>query len=163
VVTGLTLRRLGRQVVEALGAGVLGVLLGQAVTWSVRTWGSEELVDALAVRLNGEFAVNIPAYIAGVGAMLTVAGPRTRRRVVAWSWNLLWVALGITLITGQISLPGLLVVVLVGRVAGFAVRYVAGARTERAYGADLVAGLRRAGFEPRRVVRVRDLGESRSE
>lgn len=154
VLIELSVRRLGRQVLEALAAGVAGLLLCAFVTWLVITWGSDELVAGLSVRLRGELTLTIPPYVAAVSGLLTAAGPRTRRRTVQWSWNLLWVGLGVVLITGQVSLPGAIIALLLGRVAGLAVRYLSGVQSERAYGAALVDGIRRAGFEPVRLVRV---------
>jgi uncharacterized membrane protein YbhN (UPF0104 family) len=46
--------------------------------------------------------------------------------------------------------------------AGDGVRYLSGVRSERAYGADLVAGVRRAGFDPTYLVRVRDVADPSS-
>jgi uncharacterized protein (TIRG00374 family) len=48
------------------------------------------------------------------------------------------------------------VALLIGRVVGLATRYVSGVQSERAYGRALVAGVRRAGFDPARLTRVAD-------
>ena len=153
----LSARRLWRQVLEVLVAGALGLVLGAMTLWLIRTWGSTELVESLSVRRNGSTAVVIPSYVAAITAMLTVAGPRTRRRTVRWSWNLLWVALGTVAITGQVALLAVVVALLLGRAGGSGVRYLSGVRSERAYGADLVRGVRQAGFAPVRLVRVHDV------
>lgn len=151
----LALRRLGRQVLETLVAGAAALLVALALTWGIREWGANSLVAPLSVWVRGEYVLTLPSYVAGVAAMLTVAGPRTRRRTVSWSWNLLWVALVVALITGELALPGALTALLVGRLTGLAVRYASGVASERAYGPSLLAGVRRAGFEPHRLVRVR--------
>jgi glycosyltransferase 2 family protein len=154
VLTELAIRRLGRQVLEALAAAVLGLLLAVATLWLVRTWGSTALVSSLTVVIDDKRDLAVPALLSAIAGLLTAAGTRARRRTVRWSWNLLWIVLGISLITGQISLPGAVITVLLGRVAGLAVRFAAGVYSERAYGAELVAGIRRAGFQPVRLVRV---------
>jgi uncharacterized membrane protein YbhN (UPF0104 family)/tRNA A-37 threonylcarbamoyl transferase component Bud32 len=156
VLVELAVRRLGRQMVEASVAAVAAVLVTAAVAWLVRTLGSEQLVDGLSVRLAGELTVTLPGYIALIAALLTTTGPRTRRRTVAWSWNLVWIAVGIMVITAGVSLPGVAVALLLGRATGQAVRYLSGVRTERAYGTSLVAGVRRAGYRPVSLVRVPD-------
>ncbi|UZN03182.1 lysylphosphatidylglycerol synthase transmembrane domain-containing protein [Cellulomonas sp. S1-8] len=158
VLTELALRRLGRQLLQAVVAAVVAMLLVAALYWTFGTFGSDELVQGLSVRLGGEWTLTIPEYTAMLAALLTVAGPRGRRRTVALSWNLLWVTTGVVLITAAVSLPGLGLALLVGRVAGLAVRYVGGVDPERAYGAGLLAGIRRAGVEPATVVRVPDPG-----
>jgi len=154
VLTELAIRRLGRQVLEALAAAVLGLLVAVATLWLVRTWGSTALVSSLTVVIDDKRDLAVPALLSAIAGLLTAAGTRARRRTVRWSWNLLWIVLGISLITGQISLPGAVITVLLGRVAGLAVRFAAGVYSERAYGAELVAGIRRAGFQPVRLVRV---------
>jgi uncharacterized protein (TIRG00374 family) len=154
VLTELGIRRLGRQVLEALAAAVLGLLLAVATVWLVRTWGSTALVSSLTVVIDDKPDLALPALLSAIAGLLTAAGTRARRRTVRLSWNLLWVVLGISLITGQISLPGAVITVLLGRIAGLAVRFAAGVYSERAYGAELVAGIRRAGFLPVRLVRV---------
>ena len=156
VLTELALRRLGRQLLQAVVAAIAAMLVVAALYWTFLTFGSDDLVRGLSVRLGGEWTLLIPEYTAMLTALLTVAGPRNRRRSVAWSWNLLWVAVGVTLITAAVSLPGLGLALLVGRVAGLAARYLGGVDPERAYDAALLAGIRRAGVEPATVVRVPD-------
>ncbi|SKC56811.1 lysylphosphatidylglycerol synthase transmembrane domain-containing protein [Krasilnikoviella flava] len=150
-------RRLGRQVVESICAAALGLVLGVVTTLTIASFGSDELVRGLSVYSDGAWQLTVPGYVAAIAGLLTTAGPRTRRRTVRWSWNVLYLALFIVLITGQVSLPGVLVALLLGRLAGQAVQYVSGVRSERAYGADLVAAVRRAGFHPTALVRVRDV------
>lgn len=157
VMIELGVRRLGRQIVESIAAGVVGLLLGVLTTVLVRHLGSDELVRGMSVWERGTgYVLAVPEYAVALTAMLTVAGPATRRRTVRISWNLLFVALLVVLITGQVSLPGVLVALLLGRLAGAAVQYVSGTRSERAYGPDLVEAVRRAGFAPTALTRVRD-------
>jgi len=156
VLVELAIRRLGRQLTESLVAAVGAILLCTAVGWAVATFGSTELVGGLSVRLQGESVLTVPGFVGLISGLLTATGPRARRRTVVWSWNLLWVAIGVVIITAQVSLPGVAVAVLLGRVAGLGVRYLSGVKSERAYGTGLVDGVRRAGFEPVRLVRVPD-------
>jgi len=156
VLIELSARRLWRQVLEALAAGFVGLVVGALLTWGIVTFGSTELVRGMSVFLNGSWTVTVPGYMSAVAGLVTAAGSRARRRTVAWSWNVLWVALGVVLITGQVSLTGAAIAVLAGRLAGLGVRYVSGVQSERAYGAALVSGIRRAGFEPVRLSRVGD-------
>lgn len=157
VLTELVLRRLVRQAFEAVGAAVVGILAALATTWLITTFGVLDLRSAFAVWTGGQWLVTVPALLTGTAALLTAAGTRGSRRTVAWSWNLLWLALGVALITGLVTLPGALTTVLLGRTTGLALRYVFGVQSERAYGAALVEGIRRAGFVPVRLVRVRDV------
>ena len=141
VLTELALRRLGRQLLQAVLAAAGAMLLVAALHWTFLTFGSDTLVQGLSVRLGGEWRLTIPEYTAMLTGLLTVAGPRGRRRSVAWSWNLVWITTGVVLITAAGSLPGLGLSLLVGRVAGLGVRYLGGVDPERAYGDALLAGI----------------------
>lgn len=156
VLVELALRRFGRQLLSSLGASVAAILLCLALSWAVSTLGSAQLRAGMSVRLEGVVVLTIPGYVGLISGLLTATGPRGRRRTITWSWNLLWVAVGVVLITAQVSLPGVAVAVLLGRVAGLGVRYLSGVQSERAYGSGLIDGVRRAGFEPLRLARVPD-------
>ncbi|MEG3615494.1 lysylphosphatidylglycerol synthase transmembrane domain-containing protein [Isoptericola haloaureus] len=157
VLVELAVRRLGRQVVESIVAATFGLVLGVLAVLMVDWWGGDELLRSLSIFRDGAWQITIPGYVAGLAALLTTAGPRTRRRTVRWSWNVLYLALIIALITGQAPLPGVLVALLLGRLAGQTVQYASGVRSERAYGGELVTAVRRAGFRPTTLVRVRDV------
>jgi glycosyltransferase 2 family protein len=157
VLTELALRRLVRQAFEAIAAAVVGTVLALVAAWIITVAGGDELFAAFSVWTRGERVVTIPALLAGTAALLTASGARNRRRTLPWSWNLLWIGLGVALITGLVTLPGALLTVLIGRVTGLTIRYASGVQSERAYGDSLVAGVQRAGLEPASLVRVRDV------
>jgi uncharacterized membrane protein YbhN (UPF0104 family) len=161
VLAELVLRRLLRNALEAAGAGLAGALAALAATWLTGRFGILPLQGAFSVYRGGIGTITIPPLLVAVSALLTVAGPRGRRRTVSWSWNALWVGLGVALITGLLTLPGALTTALLGRMVGLAVRYAAGVRSERAYGRTLVEGVRRAGFDPAALIRVRHAGTGR--
>ncbi len=154
VLTELAVRRLGRRILEVLAAAAAALGLCALLVAVIQATGSEGLVRSLSVLRGGGWVLSIPASLAALAGLLTAAGGRTRRRTVGWSWNAVWVCLGVVLVTGQVSLPGAAVALLLGRVAGLGVRYAAGVRSERAYGAALVEGIRRAGIRPVRLVRL---------
>src|SRR5665647_2115591 len=158
----LVMRRLVRQAFEAVAGGLLAVLTALLAAWLITELGVPDLRSAFSIwsREANLALVTIPALMSGTAGLLTAAGQRSRRRTVAWSWNLLWVALGIALITGAVTLPGALLTVLIGRTTGLGLRYAFGVRSERAYGPALVAGIRRAGFTPVRLIRVRDVAST---
>lgn len=158
VLTELIWRRLIRQAGEA----ILGALLAMGSTllaiWLIETWAITSLQNEFSVWADGRWAVTIPPLLAAVAGMLTASGQRSRRRTAGWSWNFLWIVLGVAMITGLMTLPGALLTVLIGRASGLALRYAFGVQSERAYGRALVEGIRRAGFAPTRLIRVRDVG-----
>ncbi len=156
VITELILRRLGRHAVEAVVAGGLAVIAALVANRLITSFGIPALQASFTTYSGGSAVVSVPELLVATAALLTVAGPRSRRRTVRASWNLLWIGMGIAVITGILSLTLVALAVLLGRLIGTATRYVSGVPSERAYGAALVAGIRRAGFEPVRLVRVRD-------
>jgi uncharacterized membrane protein YbhN (UPF0104 family) len=163
VLTELAVRRHGRQLIEVVAAGVAALALCVVMIAALRAFGSPGLVRGLSVPSDAGWDLTIPASVAALAGLLTTAGPRARRRTVSWSWNLLWVSLGVVLVTGQVSLSGAALALLLGRVAGLGVRFGSGVQSERAYGGALVDGIRRAGFDPVRLVREPDAGDRPAE
>lgn len=150
----LAVRREPRRILEALGAAVAGFGVTLLTVWLVNWVGSDDLVNSLSVGVGDSKQVNMPAYIAGVAALLTVAGRRGSRRALTYSWNVLWAAIAVAVISGIVTLPAALATVLMGRFAGLSFRYLLGSTTDRAYGHTLVDGIERAGFSVKRLVRA---------
>lgn len=157
VLAELVLRRLLRHAVEAVVAAILTFGAALLAAWLITRFGVPVLRSSFSVWTNGVREVIIPPALSATAALLTVAGARNRRRTVGLSWNLVWLALGVALISGVLTLPAALMTVLLGRLVGLGVRYASGVQSERAYGDSLVAGIRRAGFEPVCLVRVGDV------
>lgn len=154
VMIDLAVRREPRRILEALGAAAAGFALTVLAVYLTQELGSNDVVKSLSVGNGDDAQVTLPAYIAGVAALLTVAGHRGTRRALTISWNLLWAALAVAVISGIVTLPAALITVLLGRLAGLGFRYALGSTTDRAYGDALVEGIERAGFTPKRLVRA---------
>jgi uncharacterized membrane protein YbhN (UPF0104 family) len=152
MIIDLLVRREPRRIIEALGAAMIAVILTLIVALVLLEWGTPELQDSLTPR--GWETLQLPAYVAAISALLTAAGRRSTRRSLSVSWNVLWFALAIAVIFGVVTIPAALLTVLLGRIAGLSLRYWLGSTADRAYGEALVEGLRRAGFEPRTLVRA---------
>lgn len=152
----LALRRRGRLLLETMVGAAAGLALNAGVHWLITGLAATDLAQNLSIRVGSSWQLTLPGYAAMLAGALTVAGSRGVSGSVRWGWNALWVATGITLITGQVSLPGIAVSLLLGRATGMGVRYLSGVAPQRAYGDDLAVGVRRAGYTPRRLVRVPD-------
>ena len=152
VLLDLAVRGSGRRVLEAVLGGLGGVTLAAVFAAVVQRFGTASLVGGLTAP--GGRGVSVPLEWATLAGLLTVAGPRSVRRPVAWAANAVAVAVGAQLVAGRVSLPGVAVALLLGRVAGEVVRLVAGVPTARAYGSELVAGLHRVGIDPTMLVRL---------
>lgn len=150
VLLDLATRGSARRVLEAVVAGLGGAGLAWALARGVQAFGTPALVRGLSQ--GGE--VSVPVEWALLMGLLTVAGPRSVRRPVAWAQNALVVVIGVQLVAGRVSLPGVAVALLLGRAAGCVVRLVAGVPTARAYGAALAAGLHRVGVDATLLTRL---------
>jgi len=157
VIVSQVIRRNLRGAGEAVIASAVAYLLATVAVLAVNEFATgTEVARSLVQWRSGEWVSTITPTVAALAGLLTAVGTRGRRRVVAISWNLLWVALGISIITGDQTLVGVLVTVLLGRIAGMGMRYASGVRSDRAYGTTLVQAIRRAGVDPLSIVRVGD-------
>ncbi|GAA2530412.1 lysylphosphatidylglycerol synthase transmembrane domain-containing protein [Rarobacter incanus] len=160
VLIELMIGRAFRQAAFTLVASLAGSALGIGTVFLLDSFASRNMLIGLSVWSHGSLTLTVPVYVAALSALLTMAGPRTRRKSVRVTWNLLWVGLALVLIAGQVTIPGAALAILVGRIGGLAVRYAAGVDNERAYGDDLVQALRRVGFDPIALARVRDVTDT---
>jgi len=155
IIVSLFVRKEPRRVLESIGAALGGFGLAGIAAFLVYHYGSEGLLHSLSVpNADGVLTLQIPAYISAVAAMLTAAGRRTTRRSISLSWTFLWIAAAIAIISGIVSAPAAILTILIGRLAGLAVRWAVGSTADRAYGAVLVGAIERAGFSPRKLVRA---------
>jgi uncharacterized protein (TIRG00374 family) len=154
VIISLAVRKEPRRILEVLGAAAVGFILTGLAALLILGFGSDELLESLSIHTTEGSSLQLPAYMAGVAAMLTAAGRRSSRRSVAISWNIMWIAAGIGVVSGIVAAPAALITILIGRVAGLGMRYVVGSTADRAYGEVLADAIVRAGFMPRRIVRA---------
>jgi uncharacterized membrane protein YbhN (UPF0104 family)/tRNA A-37 threonylcarbamoyl transferase component Bud32 len=154
VVITLFLRREPRRIVESLAALALGIAAALVAAETTRRWGTSDLIHSLSITTDGVTSVTMPAYLAGLAAMLTTAGRRRSNRAIATSWTALWIGLAIAVIGSLVTVSAAFVTVLIGRALGLTARYVLGSANDRAYGSTLVEAIRRAGFEAKRLSRI---------
>ncbi|MDR1078504.1 MAG: flippase-like domain-containing protein [Propionibacteriaceae bacterium] len=142
------IRRHASLVPQTLAAGLGGVIVNAGLYFLLARFASAELLSGLSIHQHGDSVLTLPGQVAAIAALLTAAAEPTRRRTITWSWTLLWITVGVLVITSAASLPGMGLSLLVGAMVGLVVRYIAGMPSERAYGDSLIEGVRRAGFEP---------------
>ncbi|MFC4554674.1 lysylphosphatidylglycerol synthase transmembrane domain-containing protein [Georgenia faecalis] len=147
-------KRRWRVVLEAVLAAVVAALVATLAIWLLNTFDPRALTVGLTITVGGDRVIALNPYSAALAAFFTALGTRSQRPSLRWSWNLLWVVLGLAVIRGQLTLPGAVVTVLLGRAVGLGARYAVGVLSDRANGIGLVRGLRRAGLDPVRVVRL---------
>lgn len=155
VIIDMAIRREPRRILETMAAAFLAFVATVIAAATTLAFAADELLSSLSViGSDGEPTVSLPAYISAVAAMLTAAGLRSSHRVLSVSWNLVWAAIAVAVISGIVTLPAALVTVLIGRATGLLLRWSIGSTADRAYGEALVDGIRRAGFEPKQLVRA---------
>ena len=147
-------RRSWRSALEAAVTATIAGLLAAGALWLLGAVAPTPLTNGLTITVEGDSVIAMRPYVAALAGLLTAVGDRSHNRMLGWSWNLLWVVLGLGVVQGDQTLPGAVVTVLIGRAVGLGMRYASGVLHERATGISLVRGLRRAGLDPVRVVRM---------
>jgi uncharacterized membrane protein YbhN (UPF0104 family) len=147
-------QRRWRSAVQAVVAGVLGGLLVYAALAGIEALPRTALFRSLTITSIGSAVVVLSPFMGAMSGLLVSVGPASANRVARWSWNLLLVVLVLDFIQGRQTLPGAVIAVLLGAIAGYAVRWADGATHERASGTELVRGLLRAGIDARTIVRM---------
>ncbi len=147
-------RRRWRATAMMTGAAIGAAALTQLAVYTLQATAPNAIATALS--LPGSRIV-LSTYIATLAALLTTASAGTSSRTVRISWYALSLVLFLAVIQGDQTLPGVLITLLLGRAVALAICYFAGVRSGRAWGASLIAGLRRAGLDAHLVVRVDDV------
>ena len=160
----LLVRRFPMVALQGLIGAIGGIIISLIVVFLLNEWGPESIVTGLSIRTGGVEILTIPPFISAITALLTAVAAPAKRRSVSWSWNLMWISVVVAVVTTSTSLPGMAIALLIGRMAGYTVRYGMGVASRRAYGAALVDGIHRAGFAPISIdristVRVAETGE----
>lgn len=161
VLIELAVRRQVRLLAESVGAAIVAFGLALGAAWLITEVGTPSLLEGLSVldaTMETGWRLTIPASLAMISALLIVAGPANRRRSVTWGWRLLLLTVLAVIVTGQVSTAGWALAILLGSLVAHATQYSAGVVSERAYGADLVAAIERAGWQPRALIRIADRG-----
>ena len=156
VLTERLVRRKFRDVIGAIAAAVVAYFAALGGTWLLARLGSTGMLLALQIWREGKLIISVVPVVTALAALLTVTSTRSANRSVAVSWTLLWIGLAVSIITGDGTINGALITVLLGRAIGLGIRYASGVLAERTHGADLVAAISRAGAEPVSIVRISD-------
>ncbi|WEV66427.1 lysylphosphatidylglycerol synthase transmembrane domain-containing protein [Bifidobacterium sp. ESL0764] len=88
----------------------------------------------------------LPDFYAGIGAFLTVAGPKRSRSSVKWGWNTLFIAAAVFVIVSWHSVAGTIVSFAVGRIIGLVLRFAMGTRTQGLWGSGIVQAVGNIGL-----------------
>lgn len=156
VLTERLIRKKLQDVIAAVAAAAIAYFAAVGAGMLIETFGSKRMLLALQIWREGELLISIIPLVTALAALLTVTGTRSANRGVAISWTLLWISLAVSVITGDGTINGSIITVLLGRAIGLVIRYSTGIAAERTDGAALVDAITRAGAVPVSIVRLGD-------
>lgn len=146
-----------RAILQVLAAGIAGAGVAQLVAYAFQFASSSGAFAAVLVNWNPDWSlptVAISSSLAGLTALMRMAGERTRETYLRGCWASLWVLLGLLIIQGRMTLVSALVTVIIGATVGALARYGFGTPSQRGSGPALITALTTLGIHPETVVRV---------
>src|ERR1022692_2082316 len=136
--------RQARRLAEAVGTGVVAVIVVALVNWLLRQPAASQLYGALTLSVSHARAPVLDGYLAGLAAYVTVSGLSGRRR---WR-GAYWIALGFYLLASlanpknaHVTLLSLLITLLIGSAIGSGLRYAFGSASGRPTAAEIASAL----------------------
>ncbi len=141
----LTLRRRLRQLVDALVATLLAIVVLTALAWALSALDDPRVLVGLAGSASEASAATAPV-LGGLVAFVTVTRLAGRR-----PWNALAVLVigslvAVTVLSAGIALAGVTLSMTIGWAVGLATRYAAGTPTTRPSGVEVADALTRGGY-----------------
>jgi uncharacterized membrane protein YbhN (UPF0104 family)/tRNA A-37 threonylcarbamoyl transferase component Bud32 len=157
------IRRQGRRLIEAAATGILTLALVTVADGLMQHGFATHLYDGIVMARPGTSHMTpLDGYLASITAFMTMIGLAGRHR---WQ-TAVWLVFGgyalVNLAAQHTTVLSLLITLLVGRVIGLGVRYVAGSMSLRPTAVEIAAALGTAGCGLAEMRRVRPQGtESR--
>lgn len=142
IVIGVLIHLLiGREWLQS-ASSVIALFCGYSVVYGMSFvlvhLGTPSLLYALQSPGTGSTAAILPDIYAGIGAFLTMAGPRRSRSSVKWSWNALYAVAVVFVIVSWHSVVGVIVSFAIGRVIGLILRFAIGTRNKGLWGQQII-------------------------
>ena len=149
----LLARRRGRQLLDAVLAGLLTVFVLGLVSYLVVRYGTDQLRVALAGTTSSDLSQPVDTTIGAVMAFAITARLFSRN-----SWRVISVLVIASIclveqLTGNITIAGIALSLFTGMAVGLAVRYALGTPTTRPTGIEVAGRLEHAGY-PLTVLRA---------
>ena len=158
VAADLIWHRRWRSLITAVSAAVSAVAISYGVLWLFQSYFPlSPITGQLLDSLDEQSYISLLPYVSVISALLTVAGSRKNSKTTTWGWPLLYVALVISVLQGNQTLPGALITVLLGTFCGQMARYISGDTPDRSTGIVLVNLIRRAGIDAAQIVRIDEI------
>lgn len=160
VIIDLLWHRRVRSLVTALASVVSAVAISYGLLWLFEHYFPlSPITGQLSDSLSEQSVINLLPYVSVISALLTVAGSGRASKTTSWGWPLLSVALVVSVLQGNQTLPGAVITVFLGMFCGQMARYIAGDLADRSTELELIHLVRRAGIDAVRIVRIDELPE----
>lgn len=160
VIIDLIWHRRWRSLTSAVGSAISAVGISYGLLWLFEHYFPlSPITGQLSDSLAEQSIINLLPYVSVISALLTVAGSGRVAKTTSWGWPLLSVALVISVLQGNQTLPGALITVFLGMFCGQMGRYIAGDLPERATDLDLIHLVRRSGIDATHIVRIDELSD----
>ena len=146
VIVHLLVNREWIQAITAPLAMFLGFGLVMLTSNLILKAGNPTLIASFSSQNAIGSPVLLPDFYAGLAAFLSAAGPRRLRSSVKWGWNALYIVAIIMVAISSNSASGVLVSLILGRIMGMVVRYLAGTQNKGAWGQGVVQAIASIGI-----------------
>ncbi|WP_220236064.1 lysylphosphatidylglycerol synthase transmembrane domain-containing protein [Bifidobacterium asteroides] len=146
VIVHLLINREWIQAITAPLAMFLGFGLVMLTSNLILKAGNPTLIASFSSQNAIGSPVLLPDFYAGLAAFLSAAGPRRLRSSVKWGWNALYIVAVIMVAISSNSASGVLVSLILGRIMGMVVRYLAGTQNKGAWGQGVVQAIASIGI-----------------
>ncbi|MSD90265.1 flippase-like domain-containing protein [Bifidobacterium asteroides] len=146
VIVHLLVNREWIQAITAPLAMFLGFGLVMLISNLILKAGNPTLIASFSSQNTIGSPVLLPDFYAGLAAFLSAAGPRRLRSSVKWGWNALYIVAIIMVAISSNSASGVLVSLILGRIMGMVVRYLAGTQNKGAWGQVVVQAIASIGI-----------------
>ncbi|MET9855669.1 lysylphosphatidylglycerol synthase transmembrane domain-containing protein [Streptomyces sp. NPDC006450] len=140
--------------------GVLAAVLAHGVTLATDLWVSEAAPETIQealtrpMNLGGSLSDPVHGYLAPVIAYMTAVGMTRRPRWRVALWVVLLLDAFAMLVSGYTTPFSIILTVLIGWSVAYGTLYAVGSPNVRPTGQNLLAGLRRVGFQPVSAMRA---------
>lgn len=160
VIIDLLWHRRLRSLLTALASVASAVAISYGLLWLFENYFPlSPITGQLSDSLSEQSIINLLPYVSVISALLTVAGSGRASKTTSWGWPLLSVALVISVLQGNQTLPGAVITVFLGMFCGQMARYIAGDVPDRSTEMELIHLVRRAGIDATQIVRIDALPE----
>ena len=153
IIIALARRGSYQPIFEMVFTGTAAAIIGQALSSSVPYLPTPLVASLLVVTPSGQ-VISLDVVMVVLAAAFTAAGDGRQMKSIRYGWWGIWLVLALGVIRGTVTVPGLVVTLLLGRLIGCSERWLLGFDDNRAGPTQLAEALLNVGVSPVSIVRV---------